>query len=332
MISIASASLVSPAGLGLVEHAFFGRASVSLPAPQAFETEGGERVQALHCGFLGAALPMAERLSRLAEIAAHQALAPWEVFEPECRFGLLFVAPRRAGVDDACVEPLRAALVKRCRAPAIQVLSGAAGAFAALGIAERWLADGTAHAALIVAVDSMISTEALTEERRCAPSDFAPLPLPASEGAAAVLVVRHEDARARRVEGPRVLAAAIATGQGSDADDEIVDGLALTSLLRALPNKAFSLVVGQSYVDDLRTRDFQLAAARVARRFTDDVTNETVERLTGRLGAAAGVAQLAHGTALMRHGTVRGVRPDATCLAWAIGAEGLRGVALLEGT
>jgi hypothetical protein len=121
-------------------------------------------------------------------------------------------------------------------------------------------------------------------------------------------------------------------GQGNDDDEVSVDGVAMTALLRGLPAGVTQLVVGQSYVDDLRTRDFQLASARVARRFAGDVTNETLERSTGRLGAAAGVAQLAYGVAVVRHGTLRGLRPDATFLAWAISRDGLRGAALVEGT
>jgi hypothetical protein len=94
-LSIVSASLVSPVGIRLAEHAFFTRAGVLAPAPQAFETRVGERVDTLHCGFLGAALPIADRLARLAEIAVHQALAPWEQADPAARVGLILVVPER---------------------------------------------------------------------------------------------------------------------------------------------------------------------------------------------------------------------------------------------
>lgn len=331
LLSIVAASLVSPAGQNLAEHAFFARAGVLGPTPQAFETHAGSRVDAMYCGFLGAELSIPERLERLATLSAQEALEPWDEVEPGARIGLILVSSASLVETDA-IAPARHTLATRCRAPAVKTLVGAAGAFAALGLAARWLDEAIAQAVLVLGVDSHIAPEALTRDRLRSAGPFCALPLPASEGAAAVLVARPTDARARRLEAARMLGAGTARGQGHDDDDEIVDGVALTGLIRGFPDRRVELVVGQSYVDELRTREFQLASARTARRFAETLSNETLERHTGRLGAAVGVAQLAYGMAVLRHGTIRDVPFDATFLAWAIGSDGTRGAALVEGT
>jgi hypothetical protein len=362
---IVGCGLVSPLGLSVTEHAFYFCASVGAPPPPAFETADGERVEARHCGFLGALgggagqafgrpgslsapLSVAERLSRLSEIAAHQALHRWQAAGGAGQAALAFVAPCRAGVPATAVAEARSTVARLCRAPLAQTFSDAAGAFAALEEARGWLAADRAQAVLILGVDSFVCPEALAEDLERAESPFCPRRPPPSEGAAAVLLVRAEQARALGLAGARVHASGTAIGRGNDEDDAILDGAAMTALLRALPARRIDLVVGQEKVDDLRARDWYLARARAGSRapisaargaspirFADDVEAVTLEDETGRLGAAAGVASLAFGAGALEHRIFRDLPSEACLLAWAISRDGTRGVALIthsEGT
>ncbi|MBK8259655.1 MAG: hypothetical protein IPK82_44235 [Polyangiaceae bacterium] len=346
---LAGSGLVSPLGLGVIEHVFYTRASVSAPAPAAFETAVGDRLEVAHCGFLGAAAPPAERLSRLAEIAAHQALAPWEGASGPRSVALVFIAPQRAGLDTAAVAQARDRVAQRARAVSVQTRTGAAAAFAAISQARTWLDTPDITAVLVVAVDSHIAVDALVDFFEHTDSPFARRTPPPAEGAAAWLLTSRERARALGLRGPLVVAASTALGQGHDNDDTIVDGRALTSLMDGLPPSRVELVCGQELVDDLRSRDWFLAharfshdgaaggpkpranSARIANRFSDTTQLVTLEQETGRLGAAAGVAAVAFGAGQLAHGVFAEIAPEAPLLAWAISTDGTRGVALLNG-
>jgi len=375
---IVGQGLVSPLGLGATEHALFVRASVGAPPPPAFETEGGKRVRANHCGFLGAfggsaghtgialkttgaELEIAERLFRMVEIATHQALTPWEAafgagsFTAGSRVGgsfaagspvggssstgspvggplaLAFVAPRRAGITSEAVAETCSRVAKHCQASLVQTWHDAAGAFDALKQASAWLSGGEAAAVLIAGVDSFAHPEALEEDLASAESAFCPSRPPPSEGAAAILVTRDDVCRAYALEGARVLECGTSMGHGNDDDDVILDGVAMTSLLRALPERQIEFVAGQEKVDDLRARDWAIASARMARRFAGELHAINLENETGRLGAAAGVASLSFGVAALRHGIYRALSPTAHFVVWAISRDGTRGLSLLQG-
>ena len=328
---IVGTGLVSPLGVGVVEHAFYFRAAVAAPPPAAFETEDGERIDAVHCGFLGAASPMVERLWRLAEIAIHEALAPWEAARGPGHLALAFVAPSRPAIDASAVAEVHALAARRARAALTGTWVGAAGAFAALAEVRTWLAEGRAPAVLLLAVDSHISAAALSDFFEREDSVFCARTPPPAEGAAALLFTTPESARALGLRGPRLVASGARMGQGHDDDEVILDGRALTSLVESMPAPPFALVTGQGLVDDLRTRDWCLAYARTGARFVQPATLVTLEEETGRLGAAAGAAALAFGVGVLQHGILEGLACDATCLAWAISGDGTRGTALLRG-
>ena len=346
---IAGAGLVTPLGLGAIEHAFYIRAAVAAPAPAGFETGDGERIDALHCGFLGATSPLPERLARLSELAAHQALAPWEAAGGAGGLALAFVAPSRpvgtpaiarpspvawespSAISDELSAQARERIARRTKASLVQTWTGAAGAFAAIAQARMWLDAGQAAAVLVIAADSYAGAEALEGflERRDSP--FCPRTPPAAEGAAALLLTSRERARALGLDGAEVLASATARGEGNDDDDAILDGRALTGLIEALPGGRIDLVSGQELTDDLRTRDWFLAYARTGHRFADPAALVSLEEEIGCMGAAAGVAALAYGAALLRHRSFPGLAGDATLLAWAISRDGTRGVAIARG-
>jgi hypothetical protein len=331
---IAGQGLVSPLGLGATEHALFVRASVGAQPPPAFETADGKRMRAKHCGFLGALLGslfITERLSRMAEIAAHQALAPWEAVAETGPVALAFVAPRRPGITPEAVAATRSRVAKRARASRVETWLDAAGAFAALEQACAWLAAGDVMAVLVLGVDSFAHPAALEDDLTCAESTFCPSRPPPAEGAAAVLLVREDACRAHALVGARVLGCGTAVGRGNDDDDVIQDGLAMTGLVHALPERRIDLVSGQAKVDDLRAQDWHIASARMARRFATELQAITLENETGRLGAAAGVASMAFGVAALRHGVFRDLAPTAHLVAWAISRDGTRGLTLLQG-
>ncbi|XXT15153.1 hypothetical protein WME94_33375 [Sorangium sp. So ce429] len=341
--------LVSPLGLSAAEHAFFVRASASAPVPPAFETADGKPVRARHCGFLGAALDMAERLSRMGEIAAHEALSPSEAAGGTGPLALAFVAPLRAGITPEAVVQTRSHLANRCRATLVQTWHDAAGAFAALEHARGWLSRGDVTAVLVVAVDSFMHADALRHDLSCSQSPFLPDRPTPGEGAAAVLLTRDDVCRAHALEGARVYGGGTALGRATDDDDVIIDGAAMTSLLCRLPERRIDLIVGQENVDELRARDWAIASARTARRgaggtgrpaptatagagrFAEQLHAMTLEDHTGRLGAAAGVACLSFGVAALRHRIFRELSPTAHFVAWAISRDGTRGLALVEG-
>lgn len=331
LAQIVGTGLVSPLALGVAEHAFYARAAVAAPPPAAFETGTGERLELLHCGFLGARSPMGERLARLSEIAAHQALAPWEAARGPSGVALAFVAPLRAGAGPDAITAARDRVARRAKASVVQTWSGAAGAFAALAQARAWLEGGEIAAVLVVAADSHVSIEAATDFFERQDSVFCPRTPPPAEGAAALLLTTRERARSLGLEGAQLLAFGTAMGQGNDDDDVILDGRALTTLVEALPAGRIDVVAGQELVDDLRTRDWFLAYARTGKRFADPAVLVTLEEETGRLGAAAGLAALAFGVGQLRHRVHADVAPDATLLAWAISPDGTRGVALARG-
>ena len=188
--------------------------------------------------------------------------------------------------------------------------------------------------ALIVAVDSLIDLPTLTERALHPKSPWVRPSLPAGEGAAALLVASPDGARARSmpVVGT-ILGAATTQGTSTDDDDSVVDGAAMTAVLRQLPDGAkIGAAYGQNSVDDLRFDEWQFAVARSADRFAMDHEAVTPEERTGETGAAAGAMALAYGLAVQRHGTAgRDVARWSPFVAWSISRDGARGAALVAG-
>jgi hypothetical protein len=123
-----------------------------------------------------------------------------------------------------------------------------------------------------------------------------------------------------------------ADGRSTDEDDEPVDGTALCAVMRALPSRGpIVAVLGQGEVDELRHREWHLASARVADRFSPALTAASLERLTGRVGAAAGLMSVVHGLALCRHRAEAPGHRGLPWLAWAISPDGRRAAALAQG-
>lgn len=330
-LAVVGAGLVSPAGMTPAEHAFFVRAGVVPSTATPYRTGEDEPVYLRYCPWLGAHMPAGERAATLATTALGDALRPMREARVEGPASVLLCQPEeRPGYG----APERADVERAIRALAgkvtVERLAGAAGAMAALARAEVLIGKG-AGAVAIVAVDTHASLEAMTALVAHPPSYWS-FEVPAPSEAAAALVVTS-GASARRMGLDRIgyiHGAAIASSISNDDNDEPVDGTALTAALSALPGRGqVKIVFGQFELDRMRMVEWQLGAARVLSKIDLSVAVETLEREIGRVGAAAGAANVVYGLAVQRHRTPESRAADGSdFIAWAISRDGTRGAAL----
>lgn len=213
--------------------------------------------------------------------------------------------------------------------PLRHVFTGAASFFAALGAADRVLDAGEARIALVLAVDSYISLDAIRADLERAPATWVREGPPPSEAAGAVALMRGTDARELKLSLGALHYAGTLKGKGTDDDDDVVDGAALTTLLEQVPPLDRPIVrgYGQTEVDWLRETEWTCAAARNAARFHAQFTTTCVEQWTGRVGGAAGAAHFIYGLAAERHHAAREGRTGAgPFVVWAISHDGTRGL------
>jgi hypothetical protein len=331
-LAVVGVGLVSPTGRTAEEHAFFVRARVPSPPGSPFDTAEGERVDARHCPWLGAHLGVADRLIAMAEQAVASAMAPLADHARADRVPLFLctsaVRPGLAADDAAALER---ALVDRLKAPTVRRYTGDAGFFAALKEADPLV---SSTPAVIVAVDTLISLAALTEEVLHPPSPWSVFRPPSAEGAAAIAILGQAEARRNKLQSfGLVTGATVTMGAARDDNDEPVDGAALTVALRELPAAGPARAAfGQAGVDPLRSSEWQIASARNVARLHPECAFVSLEELTGRLGAAAGAASLVYGLAAIRHRIPAfEIGPSETNLAWAISRDGTRGAASFVG-
>ncbi len=333
--------MISPLARTASEHAFFLRAGVLPVTPGAFRDSEGNTLNAAYCPWLGASLSPSERLIALGSAALRDALAS---VLPRAGQTPALPAPRLAlfvctaapweGVADADRDALEGHLAARLSARAAVRSTGAAGFFHALTEAEALLARGDHHFAVIVAADTMISPAALAQLAEGAHHPWASSPPRPSEGAVAV-VLGTDDAARRYGLSPlaRVVHTAVLRGKANDDNDEIVDGAAMTALVRGVPPSVgpIAAAYGQQGVDPLRSREWHIATARNVARFHREALFESIETWIGRVGAASGAMSLAWGVASRRHRTwERTSAGDGCFAAWAISPDGLRGIAVVD--
>lgn len=336
-LAVVGIGLVSPLGITPEEHAFYLRAEVHPATPGGFVDGEGAPLRVAYCSWMGARLPVAMRLSSLARAALRTALAP--VAGPPLQeatgrisaaFHLVTSAPR-AGLADADSAALEADLAGAFDPPRATRSTGEAAFFGALASAAARLQQGPVHAAVIVAADSFIGEGALAEWQRLRQMPWeADLPI-AGEVAAAVTVMLPAFARRAGIE---ILAtihhAAIAQGDATDDNDAIIDGAAMTGLLRSLPpmGSPARASFGPHGVGSLRRREWEMAAARLPGHVDSTCDFVCLESRIGLAGAAAGAAGLVYGIAVHRHGAWASPRAaDAPFVAWAISPDGARGLA-----
>ncbi|WP_438007178.1 hypothetical protein WME89_53150 [Sorangium sp. So ce321] len=334
-LAVVGLGLVSPAGITSSEHVFYLRARVPAPQASPFLLASGQRLSVGFCPWIGARERAAARIARMALAAMDEATRPLHSAPGLDRLALVLVAASpRPGLSRDDVREVEAALAARLGGLEPLQFPGEAGCFAGLRAAEELLAAGRARAVVIVAADSLISIERLRHWVSRPPSPWAAeVPRP-SEGAAALVVTAPDAARLARLPLlGTVHGAAIVEGRSTDADDAIVDGVAMTQALRDLPRAGrVGAVFGQLQVGSLRQTEWLLALARTGERFEPEHEVSCPEVDVGVVGAAAGAFNLAYGLATLRHGaTGSPAASGAPMLAWAISPDGTRGVALATG-
>lgn len=333
-LAIVGTGLVTPLARTPAQHAFFVRAEVGPPAPGAFLDTNGEPIPVAYCPWLDVRLGIAERLRALAARAFADARAPLLRGERRAKIplGVLAISGEpRAGLDAADRKALEAMLAPASEHLVARRFTGDAGVFAALLHAESLVTSGDVRAVAIVAADSFVSRAYLSEELRAAPSWEGSAPRPA-EGAAVLIVTTTKIAHE---EGLEILAtihfAATRQGEARDDDDAVIDGSAMTALLRSAADasRPAGACFGQHGVGELRQRTWDIATARCPEAIDETCALVSLETSVGRLGAAAGAAALAYGVAVARHDVWpidEGPRPASPILAWAISPDGLSGL------
>jgi hypothetical protein len=337
-LAVVGVGLASPLGLGAEQHAFFARAGEGPAAPGGFVTADGENAPVHYCPWLGADLPRAERLSRLGADAARLAFAEVKrVTEGRAKTATWVVGPAATERSDPGAA---LALGVGARGGAAARLVGAAELFRALEQASDALARGDAELALVVGGDSLVELELLREHRALVQSPWGPNLPDASEGAAAFALAPVERARALGLDVWAVIhEAAVRVGASHDDNDEVVDGAALTRVVRDVSarKQPFRAAFGPLRVDSLRRREWDLMQARTATLWGDpELYVGCAERELGFVGEASGAMNLGLLLACLRHGALpdaleRPLPQSAGCLAWAISKNGLRGAALVTG-
>lgn len=334
-LCVVGTGMVSPLGLSPEQHAFFVRAEVGPAAPGAFLDAEGETISVAYCPWLGAKMPVAPRLCALGTRALGAALGPLlrstvaSGAPPTVALFAVTAAPR----DGLVVEDrgaLEQALGSALRSPCHR-LTGEAGFFQGLAEARAVLAAGAASAVAIVAVDSLVSLARIASFQRASMSPWDPrLPRPA-EGAAAVVVTTPAEARRLGLEViATIRSSAVALGSGTDDDDAPVDGAAMGILLGGAQPSARAKIgasFGQHGLGSLRNQEWEMAAARNAGSFEDACPMISVEHEIGYLGAAAGAMGFVHGATVIRQDAwPSGSREIGAFVAWAISADGTRGL------
>ncbi len=330
---VVGTGMVSPAGLTPHAHACVVWAGALPPTASPFRRKGGEPVPVAYCPWLGARLGMGDRLLAMAQEALRDALRPLQGTETTEPPLFLCAASYRPGLTPAQYVDLEQGAVRAARAREVTRFHGAAGVFAALQEAEARLADGLG-AVTILALDSHVGEDALGACVDNPPSPWGGNPGPPAEGAAALVVTTAAHARRLGLEPLGVVHyAGTALGASNDDNDVPADGEAMTRLLHHAPTlrAPAAIVFGQSSVDALRQVEWQLAVARNPGRFHPEYEIRSIDAELGPVGAAAGAMNLVYGLAVVRHKTtdmpVRDVDPF---LAWAISADGTRGLAAVS--
>lgn len=319
--------LVSPIGLDARQHALFTRAGIGLNPATAFLDARGEPLDVRHCPWLGAELAWEERLFELATAAIESACEPLTAI-PRSSVALFFCGPTEA-VGSAVPSRLPSRIAERVGCTLAGSVAGTSGFFGAVAAADKLLRSRGVRAAVVSAVDSLIERarlEAFVHAPR--PSWFRARPGP-SEAAAAIALVAADAPPPGVRPFARIEMTGTAVGSGTDDDDAIVDGAALTSLLAELPDGIRPIVrsYGQTEVDRLRLLEWTYAFARHSERFHARFTKVCPEFHIGSVGAAAGGVNVAFGLAAeMWHAARTTAAGAGPIVCWAIGPEGTRGL------
>ncbi len=179
---------------------------------------------------------------------------------------------------------LTSGLVDATGARDVRRCYGAGGFFTALPIAEELLSSG-APAVAVVAVDSYVGVDPLAKLVESPPSPWGSAPPPPAEGAAALILTTPLEPRRRGLPALGVVhSVGTAAGLSNDDNDVLVDGDAMTGLLRQLPRLRAPApwAFGPFSVDALRQAEWQLAVARNPDRLHPECELRSIETELGR--------------------------------------------------
>jgi hypothetical protein len=334
-LAVVTAGLVSPAGRTAEEHAFFIRARVPAPAASPFLLADGASLDVRFCPWIGARASIIERMVSMGEEALSGAVElVTRALHGDRAPLLLCMARPRPGLSEAARVEIEEAIAKRASAATTARFWEDAGAFAALAEAQALVGRGEARAVIVMAVDSYVSLDALTNDVMNPPGPWAGDRLPRSEGAAALVVMSPAEARREGLDALGYITGSVALpGDSNDDNDEIVDGAAMTAAIRALPaSERLPIAFGQDMVDSLRRREWHMALGRNAGRFDVTCIHDGIEDRIGRVGAAAGAMNVVYGLSILAH---RASQTEAASggplIAWAISRDGTRGAATAAG-
>ncbi len=218
-------------------------------------------------------------------------------------------------------------------APNVQRLTGEAGFFDGLARAGRMLESGEARWVAVVAADSFAAPAYLAERQRFAASAGTPTthgPRKARRPCSSrqwPLRTTRSSPSSRQSTSPRRR-----SGIASDENDAAPDGIAVATLLRAVPEvcQPVSASFGQHAVGSVRDREWELAAARCVSVLEPDCALLSLEGAVGALGAAASAAAFVYGVAVHQHDawpTADGPRPAKPFIVWSISPSGACGLA-----
>ena len=328
-LAVVGMGLVSPAGLTAQDHAFFIRAGVPPPIASPFLGADDKPIAVRYCPWIPATVPVRQRMSQMASTAVDEAHVPLtESFASTRKSRIVVCLPPAVPPDDR--EALARGIAGRAAGARTQTMADGAAAFVALREADEVLSRGDAQVVTLVAVDSFVGVERLTGLLEHPPSPWRRAPPPPSEGSAAVVLMTPTQAKQSNVPVLGIIDhVAYAKGTASDENDEIVDGEPMGTLLwDLLKSDPILSAFGQSDLDALREREWQIATARNAARFDPACAFVCVESAIGSIGTAAGLFQLAYALACLRHDTLASPRArGAPFVTWAISREGTRSLA-----
>lgn len=330
-LSVVGLGLVSPLGLTPRDHVFFIRAEGGLCTARAFVDAEGEPLDVLHCQWLDPALPLGERLLALSRQALSEAAEPlWSAGTVGGRLkGLGFCArPYEAlpqGEEQHFLAQLSEALPLSLSPP---LLYGAAAFFKGLERAQQLLQQGEPAVALWAA-DSHCSA-AVLERRLRRYRDWERTPSFLAEAAAAVVVTLRGRERGLPSLG-HISFAGAEMDRANDDNEAIVDGAAMTKLVRQAAASGITQSFGPHNVDSLRSNSWGYAVTRSSGRFDELLRQVCVEDDLGLVGAAAGAVHLCYGLAVELHQAAPDDLAKGPFAAWAISRDGLNGLAIGKG-
>lgn len=313
-LGVAEISLVSPLGLSPSEHVFFARAEVSPHSSGVFVDKDGQALPIHDCPWIPASRPWHSRIRLLAK----QALGRVGVVAG--KVPIYLICPEASITKDADLVRFLALSGHRVE----KTWSGSAAYVAAFIAAEKALQDE--GEIVVLAVDSLLSRQEIEAWYDVRYSGFTRNPLPPSEGAAAMRLVKTT----RPPLAGKIYAFASAQSEATDDNDLMTDGVALTRVLSDLRMPAqVPLVVGPRDVDPLRMRDFHLASVRHHQKL-ERAEMRGIEGRIGNFGSAGGLMSAVFAMAWLRHGLALPQGIDKRfAIAWARSRNGTVGAVLL---